>query len=107
VVCVSVEQRELDVDVDLEKNVATVTEEISIEDLFVDGELRLWEDEDGWSGFLVEDESYYHVNTFHDADDWISKLRVGEQAVQNAVEEHIEDPQAGGAGRFVRGCSPP
>ena len=48
----SVEQRELDVDVDLEENVATatVTEEIAIEDLFVDGKLRLWADDGGWSG---------------------------------------------------------
>jgi hypothetical protein len=43
VVRMSVEQRELDVDVDLEENVATatVTEEIAVEDLFVDGQLRL------------------------------------------------------------------
>ena len=60
----SVEQRELDVDVDLEENVATatVTEEISIEDLFVDDTLVLWEDGAGWSGFLLEDGAYYFVN---------------------------------------------
>jgi hypothetical protein len=109
VVCVSVEQRELDVDVDLEENVATatVTEEISIEDLFVDDELRLWEDDEGWSGYLIEDGQYYHVNTHYDEDDWISKMVVGETAVRDAIQERIEDPEIGGAGRFVRGCSPP
>jgi hypothetical protein len=109
VVRVSVEEHEFDVDVDLEENVATatVTEEIAIEDLFVDGQLRLWADDDGWSGFLVEDGAYYHVNTRHGQDDWIARLRVGEQAVQDGVKKHIEDPKAGEAGRFVRGCSPP
>jgi hypothetical protein len=105
----SVEQRELDVDVDLEENVATatVTEEISIGDLFVDGQLRLWEDGAGWSGFLLEDGTYYFVNTRHDEERWIDRMRVGEQAVRDAIEEHIEDPKAGSAGEFVRGCSPP
>jgi hypothetical protein len=45
-----------------------------IEDLFVDGALRLWEDDDGWSGYLIEDDQYYYVNTHHEEDDWISKI---------------------------------
>jgi len=105
----SVEQRELDIDIDLEENVAiaTVTKEIAIEDLFVDGQLRLWADDDGWSGYLIEHEEYYHVNTHFDEDDWLRKKIVGEQAVRDAIQERIEDPDRGGAGRFVRGCSPP
>ncbi|MFB6229003.1 MAG: hypothetical protein ABEH88_10680 [Halobacteriales archaeon] len=49
----SVEQREFDVDVDSEENVATATviEEIAIENLLIDGQLRLWEDGAGWNGY--------------------------------------------------------
>ncbi|RAW44051.1 hypothetical protein DQW50_16485 [Halorubrum sp. 48-1-W] len=105
-----------DLEVDLEDNraVATVVERrtIEIDDLFDDaGELRLWEDDAGWNGYvreLVDDEArYYAVNTRFDEDEWISKIRCGERAVREAVREHIEDPNAGSAGRFVRGCSPP
>lgn len=107
--------REVDLEVDLEENrlEGTVTErvEFSIEDLFRDGELRLWEDSDGWSGYIREetddDVAFYHVNTHHDEDDWLRKVRVGEQAVRDAVRRHIENPNAGGAGTFERRCSPP
>lgn len=101
---------DVELDVDLENNAleatVTLTEEISIQDLFVDGELRLWEDEAGWDGYLLEDGAYYAVNTRHDSDDWTSKMRVGERAVRLAIQQHIEDPDAGGPGRFVRGCQP-
>jgi len=87
VVGVSVD-RSVEVDIDLEENAATavVVEEIAVDDVFDEnGELRLWEDDAGWSGYLREDENgepaYYHVNTRFDEDDWISKVRVGEQAV--------------------------
>jgi len=105
----SVEQRELDIDVDLEKNVATatVTEEIAIEDLFRNGEFRLWQDEAGWSGYVIEDGEYYCVNTRFHEDDWVSKTRVGEKAVTEAVKNHIEDPDTGNPGEFKRRCSPP
>jgi hypothetical protein len=102
-----------EVDVDLEDNTAavTVTIEKEIADLFDDnGELRLWEDSSGWNGYIREETEdgpvYYHVNTRHDEDDWIRRIRVGEQAVRDAVASHIEDPRAGGRGDFARRCNP-
>lgn len=100
------------VDVDLDENAATVTVEVEVPTLFDDNdELRLWEDSAGWSGYVREETDdgpeYYHVNTRHDEDDWIRKLRVGEQAVTDAVRKHISDEKAGGAGTFQRRCQPP
>jgi hypothetical protein len=106
---------QVDLDADDNSLRATVTErrEIEIDDLFdEDGELRLWEDEVGWSGYVreeIEDDVviYHHVNTRFDEDRWIDRVVVGEQAVREAVRQHIRDPLAGGAGTFRRGCSPP
>ncbi|EMA68858.1 hypothetical protein C461_04487 [Halorubrum aidingense JCM 13560] len=107
-------QTDLEVDLDDNRAVATVVEKrtLEIDDLFNDdGELRLWQDTAGWSGYVretVDSEShYYSVNTRFDEDEWIEKIRCGEQAVRDAVETHIEDPEAGRSGRFVRRCSPP
>ncbi|ELZ41887.1 hypothetical protein [Halorubrum tebenquichense] len=111
----SVDRRtDLEVDLDDNRAVATVVEKRTIEigDLFNDaGELRLWEDSAGWSGYLREvvdgEPRYFSVNTRFDEDSWIDKLRCGEQAVRDGVQKHIEDPKAGNAGTFVRRCSPP
>ena len=109
-------QTDLEIDHDDNRAVATVVEkrkiEIEIGDLFNDnGELRLWEDPAGWSGYVREvvngEARFYSVNTRFDEDEWISKLRCGERAVREAVRNHIEDPKAGSAGKFVRRCSPP
>jgi len=107
-------EREIDVDLNGDGAVATVVEKRTIEigDLFNDdGELRLWEDSAGWSGYVREvvdgEVRFYSVNTRFDEDEWISKLRCGEQAVREAVRNHIEDPDAGRVGTFVRRCSPP
>jgi hypothetical protein len=107
----------LDVRVDLDADdnrlraVVTRRRELEVDDLFVDDELRLWEDAEGWNGFVREqdggDTVYYAVNTYHHEDAWIRRLRVGEQAVRESVRQHIRDPLAGGAGTFRRGCSPP
>ncbi len=66
----------------------------------------LWETDDGWEGYRMEDGAYYYVNTTRDEADWLLKIRVGPQAVRDAIEGHIQDPDAGGIGRFERGCSP-
>jgi hypothetical protein len=117
VVRVSVQQRVIDVDLDDDENVATISLELSIEDLFVerDGreELRLWQDGAGWSGYTREETddgiAYFFVNAMHDEDpeEWPQRIRVGEQSVRDAVKDHIEDPKAGGRGRFIRQCPPP
>ena len=105
-------ERDVDVSLDEDENagVATITErrEIRIDDLFANGELRLWEDDHGWSGFLLEDGVYYDVNYgTHARVPWLRKVRVGEKAVREGIRQHIADPDAGGAGKFVRRCSPP
>ena len=106
---------DIDVDVELERNVAsaivTKRQLVEIDELFTDGELRLWQDRAGWNGYVrevIDDEvRFYEVNTRFDDDSWISKVRCGEQAVHDAIRKHIEDRHAGGAGNFVRRCSPP
>ena len=105
---------DVDVMVDLEgdsaRAVVTERRELEIDDLFVDGELRLWNGPVGWNGFVrtgsEDDPVYRYVNTRHDGE-WHEELRVGEQAVRDAIRRHIKDPDAGGVGNFVRGCSPP
>jgi len=106
---------DIDVDVEIERNVAsaivTKRQLVEIDELFTDGELRLWQDRAGWNGYVrevIDDEvRFYEVNTRFDDDSWISKVRCGEQAVHDAIQNHIEDRHAGGAGNFVRRCSPP
>ena len=106
---------DIDVDVEIERNVAsaivTKRQLVEIDELFTDGELRLWQDRAGWNGYVrevIDDEvRFYEVNTRFDDDSWISKVQCEEQAVHNAIQNHIEDRHAGGAGNFVRRCSPP
>ena len=106
---------DIDVDVEIERNVAsaivTKRQLVEIDELFTDGELRLWQDRAGWNGYVrevIDDEvRFYEVNTRFDDDSWISKVQCEEQAVHDAIQNHIEDRHAGGAGKFVRRCSPP
>ncbi|GAA0507884.1 hypothetical protein SAMN04488066_101370 [Halorubrum aquaticum] len=109
-------ERQIDVDLDTDENAASAVveerRELNISELFnANGELRLWQDSAGWSGYIreiVDDETrYYAVNTRFDEDEWISKIRCGEQAVHDAIRQHIEDRHAGGVGNFVKRCSPP
>jgi hypothetical protein len=97
--------------VDLDENAATITRRREIGELFdANGELRLWADSDGWQGYRREQESdgvvYYFVDTARMQEDWTREVRVGEDAVRAAVVAHIADRDAGGVGRFGRGCSP-
>lgn len=97
--------------VDLEENAATVTQRREIGELFDErDELRLWADDDGWQGYRREERSdgvaYYFVDTGRAPDDWTCQVRVGESAVRDAVVAHIANPDAGGVGRFERGCRP-
>jgi len=94
VVDVSVE-REVDVDLEENSGIATIVERRELDKLFEDGQLRLWEDSAGWSGFVREeteggDVAYFHVNTRHDEDTWIGKVRVGERAVASAAQEQTD-----------------
>ena len=111
-------ERDVDVYLDEDGNaaVARVVErtQVRLEDLFQDGELRLWEDTAGWSGFLREetddgDVVYYSVNRLEDgsSEEWIRKVRRGEKAVRDGIQKHIKDSEAGEAGQFVRRRSPP
>ncbi|MUW13853.1 hypothetical protein GJ633_03615 [Halorubrum sp. CBA1125] len=105
-------KRQIDVDLDADGNaVEAVRErrELKISELFnADGELRLWQDTAGWSGYKREevdgDVRYYSVNTRFDENEWISKIRCGEKAVHDAICQHTEDRHAGGVGNFVKRC---
>lgn len=73
----------LEVEIDLDENVATV-------DLFDDDECRLWEDEHGWRGFRREAEAYYWIDTRYDRDrDLTAKVRVSEGAVQRTIQAYL------------------
>lgn len=94
-------------EIDLEENHLTASLTIDVGELFDEnGELRLWEDDDGWSGYVREDAAYYYVNTWVPEDDFLSKVIVGERAVRCAVQERLKDPDIGGVGQFVRGADP-
>jgi hypothetical protein len=102
---------DLDVDDNSVRAVVTERRELEIDDLFRDGRLVLWKDDAGWTGYTreeIDDAVVYHrVNTRFDEDRWIDRTIVGEQAVREAVRQHIRDPLAGEAGTSRRRCSPP
>ena len=110
-------ERDVDVHLDPDENaaVATVVErrELELDELFQDGELRLHEDDSGWDDFPREERGddvvYYSVNQLEDdpEPEWLRKTRCGGDAVRDGIRAHIADPEAGGAGNFVRRCSPP
>lgn len=109
-------ERQIDVDLDADENAASAVveerRELTVSELFNEnGGLRLWQDSAGWSGYKREEvdgeAAYFAVNTRFDGDEWISKIRCGEQAVHDAIRQHIEDRHAGGVGNFVKRCSPP
>ncbi|WP_231184738.1 hypothetical protein [Haladaptatus sp. DYF46] len=103
-------KRRTRVDVDLDENEATVevVKRRQVTDLFDEnGELRLWQDAAGWSGYLVEDGDFFEVNWHRQSEGWIKFDVVDAETVVESVRDHIKDPAAGEAGVFVRRCSPP
>lgn len=87
-----------DLEVNLDENRASGTFEFNVKELFVDGELRLWETPAGWRGYVFEDGSYYWVDTQRDLEAWPARgVRVGSRAVQDGVIQHILNPAAGGS----------
>lgn len=90
------------VDIDPQSNSARI--EIEIENLFdQNGELKLWESDEGWTGFAIEDGDYYAVDTRRPIDDWTREFRCSERAIRLSIKRHIENPDAGGSGVFERG----
>ncbi|MFC7204743.1 hypothetical protein ACFQJC_14580 [Haloferax namakaokahaiae] len=105
-------RRQTSVDIDLDDNEATVEiverRRRRVPDLFdEDGELRLWEDNFGWSGYKLEDGRFFRVNYHKRNDEWLEHSNVSPDDVVESIRDHIKDPKAGAAGRFVRRCSPP
>lgn len=107
--------RQIDVDLDDHKAARRVFEErreLKISEPFnSNGDLRLWQDSAGWNGSFREvvdgGSRYFSVNTRFDEDEWISKIRCGEQAVHDAIRSHIEDRRVCGVDNFVKRRSPP
>jgi hypothetical protein len=103
--------RQTNVDVDLDEEIVEIevveTTRRRITDLFHNGELRLWEDEVGWSGYLLDDGQFYEVNSRFDVDGYLRQEPVDRQEVIESIVEHVKDPVAGDAGRFKPRCSPP
>jgi hypothetical protein len=85
----------------------TVEREVTIDELFRGGRLTLWRDSYGWSGYEQRDGEYWRVNKAFDQDEPVTCKRVTREAVVEAVERHIADPDAGSAGEFERGATPP
>lgn len=99
--------RDVDVDRDGDAIVATIVErrELRLPELFDENdEIRLWQYEDGWTGFERADDGYYLVDTRRD--DWLRRFRVGERSLIDVLRSHVKNPAAGGRGYFERSCSP-
>lgn len=96
----------MDADANAAEITVVETRQLPVRDLFRDGELRLWEDSAGWSGYRLEDGEFWEVNVRHDGE-VLRRDRVDESVVVEAIAEHVRDPDAGAAGRFVRGATPP
>ena len=98
--------------VDAEEDRASITvvveHSFEIEELFGrSGELRLWQDSQGWSGLLRDDGEFYRVNYHASEEEFLTKEPCSLDDVRLALAKHIDDEAAGKAGEFVRGCSPP
>lgn len=120
---------ELEIDVDVEEDTLEIerqtSESVRIDELFqpvngstpVDGRLQLWCDSAGWNGYERRGSEFYRVNVLLDTvvdgdhvtveSNYVVKEQVPPSDVAKAVRNHIEDPKAGGDGKFARGCSPP
>lgn len=97
---------EVDVDLEADEMEVVVTETITFSDFFdEEGELRLWQDSGGWSGFCREGGDYYRVNVTDDGE-VIAKDPVSETDVIESIRDHVEDPGAGSAGSFVAPARP-
>jgi len=97
---------EVDVDLEADEMEVVVTETITFSDFFDDeGELRLWQDSAGWSGFRREDGDYYRVNVSDDGEVY-AKDEVSKADVVESIRDHVEDPSAGSAGSFVAPARP-
>lgn len=101
----SVEVALEELDVDLEDNRVHASLSLDLDELFnTDGELRLWEDDEDWSGFLREDGAFWYVDTTRP--DFVRKVRVGERAVLLAIQARLESPDVGDPAQFVRRAEP-
>lgn len=70
--------------------VGVSAEILKLPDLFDDnGELRIAEYEDGWTGFRRRDGRYFFVDTRRPEGDWLREIIVGPRAVRESVERHL------------------
>jgi len=103
-------ERRTEVTVDPGEGVSVqIVEEFNYSGIFNDdGELRLWQDNAGWSGYEVDDDGQvYRVNFNRLEDGYAEHVEVTVDDLRESIEDHVKDPVAGGAGRFAIECSPP
>ena len=121
-------EEEIEIAVDIENSSVEIERErietVRVDQLFrpvengdCDARLQLWSDSAGWNGYERRGDQYYHVNVLTETtvegtsvtveSEYIYEDAVPVEDVAESVRDHILDSHAGGAGTFVRGCSPP
>lgn len=108
----STDVEDVAVAVDFDQNQASVSvtqrRTVEVANLFDEaGELRLWQDSQGWSGLLRVEGVFFRVNYHAGSGEFIERTALSEDEVRVAIARHVRDPDAGGVGNFVRRCSPP
>lgn len=85
-----------------------VERELPLDDLLEDGRIRLWSDPSGWEGIEYDEDAdvAYYVNVGKIAGE-VQRDELSPEEVAERIQGHIEDPEAGPPGRFVRGATPP
>lgn len=85
-----------------------VERELPLDDILEDGRVILWSDPSGWDGIEYDEEAdqCYYVNVARDAG-VVEREELSAEEVAERIQRHIENPHAGGPGRFVRGATPP
>ncbi|MUW15406.1 hypothetical protein GJ633_12695 [Halorubrum sp. CBA1125] len=97
---------EVDVDLEEEEIEVVVKETTTFSDFFnEDNELRLWQDNGGWSGVLREDGAFWRVNVMDDGE-IIAKDPMSAEDVVESIRDHVEDPGAGSVGSFITPSRP-
>lgn len=70
--------------------ILSVSEDIDVLELFDENdELHLYEADEGWAGFVLEDDAFFWYDEFTESP-FLRRMRVGERAVRLAVQEYVD-----------------